>query len=210
MSAEYNATLKSFGLRDYQVVHVMAHMGRGKAASLLALRTLHFVIFVVCLAPMAVLGLPLLIPRWYALRRARLAAASSTVKLEGKDVVATWKVLIALVVIPLMWIGYTAVVCIFGGAWGLQPPWDYEACLSFFFFSPFFFYGAVLAGDRLALVARSLPPLATVVLYPDARWAIVEQRRTLLQAMQALVDEHGWLETHQHIPHERAASDVHR
>lgn len=75
-----------------KVVRVMSHMGRGRAASLLALRTVMLVVFVVCIAPMAVLGLPLFIPRWYATRRARLAVASSSVKLEGKDVLATWKV----------------------------------------------------------------------------------------------------------------------
>lgn len=93
--------------------------------------------------------------------------------------------LIAVVLIPLMWIGYTATVCVFGATWGLSSPWDYEACLLFFFFSPFVFYGAVLAGDHMTLVVRSLAPLATVILYPDARWALVEQRRCLMQAMQA-------------------------
>jgi glycerol-3-phosphate O-acyltransferase/dihydroxyacetone phosphate acyltransferase len=159
-------------------------MGRGRAASLLAFRTLLLIVFIVCIAPMAILGLPLLIPRWYAARRARQAVASSSVKLEGRDVLATWKLMIALVLIPLMWIGYTAVVCAWSPAWGLPAPWDYEAGLLFFFFSPFFFYGAVLAGDRMALVARSLAPLATVILYPEARWALVEQRRELMQAMQ--------------------------
>ncbi len=69
----------------------MAHMGRGRAASLLALRTALLVVFVTCLAPMAVLGLPLLLPRWIASRKARQAVKSSSVKVEGKDVVATWK-----------------------------------------------------------------------------------------------------------------------
>ena len=54
--------------------------------------------------------------------------------------------LIALVLIPFMWVAYTAAVAIFGVSFGLAPPWDYEAALLFFFFIPFFFYGAVRVG----------------------------------------------------------------
>jgi len=192
MAAEYNSTLKSFGLRDYQVVSVMAHMSRGRAASLLALRALLLVVYSICLAPASVLGLPLLLARGVASLKARQAVAQSSVKLKGTDVVATWKLLVALVLVPLMWCGYTAAACILGEA--LPAPWSDEVCLLAFFFLPFLAYGAVLAGDRLLGVARSLPPLLAVVLYPDYRWQIVDQRRALLEAMQALVDEHGWLD----------------
>eukprot|EP00965_Chrysotila_dentata_P043702 1453038-Pleurochrysis_carterae.AAC.1 len=42
-----------------------------------------------------------------------------------------------------------------------------QICLLFFFLSPFVFYVAILAGDRMMLVARSLPPLAIFLLYPS-------------------------------------------
>jgi glycerol-3-phosphate O-acyltransferase/dihydroxyacetone phosphate acyltransferase len=39
--------------------------------------------------------------------KARQAVVKSSVKIHGRDVAATWKVLVALVLLPVLWVTYT-------------------------------------------------------------------------------------------------------
>ena len=60
MSEKYNQALKSFGLRDYQVAHVMMHVGRGTALCKLVYRSLVLSAFLICWLPMTLVWAPLI------------------------------------------------------------------------------------------------------------------------------------------------------
>ena len=195
LTSAYNAALKSYGIRDYQVVHVMGEITRAKAARLLCVRVLLLLVFAMCFLPMYVLGLPLLVlTRTIAMVKANQAVRSSKVKIHGRDVMGTWKVLVALVALPALWVFYTAVTCA-ASFYYFSDPWDLETCLVFFFALPFLFYGAIIAGERTVMIAKSLPVLAMCLLDPKHRWQMVEQRQELMDAMLGLADEQGW-----HVP----------
>ena len=150
----------------------------------------------------AVLFLPLLVcTRSVAACKAAQAVRGSSVKLEGRDVLSTWKIMVSLVAYPALYIVYTAAAFSLGGRY-LPEPWPLEAGLLFFFFFPVVSYGAVKGGENVVRVARSLVPLGTVVLRPSYGHVLVEQRAALTAAMLGLVDEQGWVmpETPPHTP----------
>ncbi|KAJ3207449.1 hypothetical protein HK099_000265 [Clydaea vesicula] len=97
---EYNAMLKSYGIRDHQVKNTS--IGRGTAFVRLLLRLLAGLFLSLILLPGAILNFPIiLITSIISKRKAKEALAASSVKLKGRDVIATWKVLVASVVVPL-------------------------------------------------------------------------------------------------------------
>ena len=57
---------------------------------------------------MTILSLPIVVvARTVAAMKARQAVSKSSVKISGRDVAATWKVLVALGLVPILWFVYT-------------------------------------------------------------------------------------------------------
>ncbi|KAL1508277.1 hypothetical protein AB1Y20_004392 [Prymnesium parvum] len=192
MCNEYNARLKAFGLRDYQVIKVLSSPSLSKAGLLLGWRVMLLVVYVACLLPMGILCLPLtIITRTVAHCKAKQAVLSSSVKIRGHDVSATWKLLVAIVLAPTMWLLYTAAAASLAAA-HLSRPWTVEVPLLVFFFWPVVGYGAILAGERVIFLSRSLPPLLMLLLRPSYAQELLELREGLVLAMQGLVDDNGW------------------
>ena len=81
----------------------------------------------------------LMITRFISRRKADAAVAKSSVKLAGFDVLATWKVLVSLVLSPVMHFLYTFLSYYLIGE---------TAGVAWFFFAPFFAIGSILATER--------------------------------------------------------------
>nr|KAJ3409529.1 hypothetical protein HK105_003068 [Polyrhizophydium stewartii] len=108
MVHDYNSTLKYYGVQDHQVKNT--NISSTKALPLLLYRIAELIVLVSLALPSVILFSPLLIlSRVVSHRKAAEALAGSSVKIAGKDVVTTWKVLTAMVVIPTLWIFYTTV-----------------------------------------------------------------------------------------------------
>ncbi|CAG8548205.1 10698_t:CDS:2, partial [Scutellospora calospora] len=105
----YNQLLKYYGLKDHQV-HKSA-IGGPRAAGLLLYRIMLLTTWSILGLPGFILNLPLvIIARKVSKRKAEEAVRSSSVKIAGRDVLATWKLLVALVVTPLLYSFYTFIV----------------------------------------------------------------------------------------------------
>lgn len=102
----YNQLVKYHGLRDHQVPRMSL-----KSPSILALlmyRILLLIIWGLLAFPGAILNLPVVIvAKVISAKKARKALQGSTVKIAGRDVLATWKILIGLVLLPTMYGIYT-------------------------------------------------------------------------------------------------------
>ncbi|CAG8789105.1 7172_t:CDS:2, partial [Gigaspora rosea] len=86
----YNKLLKYYGLKDHQVN--TSNIGGPRAAGLLLYRIM-------------------VLTSWKLVKKkAEEAVRSSSVKIAGRDVLATWKLLVALVVTPLLYSFYTFIV----------------------------------------------------------------------------------------------------
>ncbi|KAJ3254118.1 hypothetical protein HK103_007506 [Boothiomyces macroporosus] len=104
--SEYNRMLKFYGVKDHQVKNTSIKVSR--AIYLVVLRLLQFIALIVLSAPMLILAWPLIfLTRKVSHERAATALAGSKVKISGRDVVSTWKLLTGLVVTPLLWFTYS-------------------------------------------------------------------------------------------------------
>lgn len=102
----YNGMLKMYGVKDHQVKHTS--ISPPKALLLLMYRIIQFFVLFTFAAPMLILGSPLLYLA-HSVSKLKMieAKAGSSVKIQGKDVVTTWKLLTSLAVIPVLWLGYS-------------------------------------------------------------------------------------------------------
>ena len=194
LTAEYNNKLKSLLLRDYQVANVLRHMTRGKALCLFLGRFIMLLAAFILWLPMTLLSLPLLVlTRLVSATKAKQAVAKSSVKIHGNDVAATWKVLVALILAPVLWITYTSLSGTLAAYAGLDAAWEQETRLLTFFLLPLLAYAFILLSEQMLAIVRSLLPLLVIAGSPAKAQELIEQRHQLQLAMRTLVDdEFGW------------------
>ena len=102
----YNGHLKQLGLRDHHVDR--ANRSRLRSLALLLYRLCLVLFWSGCALPGAVLNAPItLLAKFVSKRKAKEALAASQVKVYGRDVLATWKVLVSLGVTPVLYVTYT-------------------------------------------------------------------------------------------------------
>ncbi|KAJ3270588.1 hypothetical protein HDV01_007684 [Terramyces sp. JEL0728] len=110
--SEYNRMLKFYGVKDHQVKNTSIKVSR--AIYLIVLRSLQFIALIVLSAPTLILAWPLIfLTRKVSHERAATALAGSKVKISGKDVVSTWKLLTGIAVTPLLWFAYSFLAFIY-------------------------------------------------------------------------------------------------
>ncbi|KAL7747782.1 Glycerol-3-phosphate/dihydroxyacetone phosphate acyltransferase [Sorochytrium milnesiophthora] len=170
----YNQLLKIYGLQDHQVERTA--IGGFRALSLLLIR-------LVLLALMGALALPgtlVNVPIAYlattiSKQKAKEALAASTVKVEGRDVLATWKLIVMLVSIPVIYIGYTLLTWALLLLLGVQKPWTWLGPLLVFMGLPTMSLVALRYGEVGSDIYKSLPPLFFSVL--PTRWSSSQNLR---------------------------------
>ena len=119
------------------------------------------------------------------------AKAGSKVKILGKDVVSTWKLLTALVVVPFLWIGYSVLV------YGISLALSSKAAalrnmVIFFAIYPVLGYATIILGDRGIDIAKSIPPLlVSLGNTVSSSEPLRECRRKLQISLRGLVEEFG-------------------
>ncbi|CAG8976128.1 hypothetical protein HYALB_00002409 [Hymenoscyphus albidus] len=102
----YNKQLRYMNIRDHQVEY--AKKSIPKALLLLFYRLGKISVLSVGVLPGLVLFAPVFVAsKIISIRKSREALAASTVKLQGRDVMATWKLLVALAFAPILYNFYT-------------------------------------------------------------------------------------------------------
>jgi glycerol-3-phosphate O-acyltransferase/dihydroxyacetone phosphate acyltransferase len=181
---QYTEKLKAYGLPDYVVAKRLQISEPITVASLLAYRCLLlFCWFVICV-PSGLLALPnFVVVRLVARKQAAEAVKKSSVKKKGRDVMATWKVLVAMVFWPLLHLVYTSLVYVLYGE---------VRAVVFFFFMPFVSYLGLKAQENFMRLFRSIKPLALMLNNPKLAEELVELRETCREKVVHVVDEVGW------------------
>lgn len=104
---EYNKILAHFRLCDHQVRTFQ--LSRFEAAWRFASQLCLLLVYGVTLLPAIVLNLPvILLIDFLSKRKARKAVATSAVKIKGRDVLATWKLMVGFVLFPSLYLLYCA------------------------------------------------------------------------------------------------------
>ncbi|KAL4808345.1 hypothetical protein BDV18DRAFT_151379 [Aspergillus unguis] len=106
--ADYNKQLRFLGIRDHQVEY--AKFSFVKVIATLIYRLGKLALLTVGTLPGLLLFTPVFITtKMISIKKSQEALAASSVKLQGRDVIATWKLLVALAFAPALYAFYTVV-----------------------------------------------------------------------------------------------------
>lgn len=185
----YNKELLSLNIRDHQVEKV-AKLPTMQVIGMLVWRLLKLI----TLSLMTLPGLTLFAPVFLAgklisIKKSKEALAASTVKVNARDVMATWKLLVALGLAPTLYWIYTLILLYYtykNRFFGLVPtamPLWLVFIVGYATFSGMS-YAALRIGEVGMDVAKSLLPLV-VALSPASgnQLAALRERRIKLSAM---------------------------
>lgn len=108
---DYNRQLKYLNLRDHQVEY--AKLSYAKVIFLLLGRIIKLAALSIGVLPGLILFAPVFIAsKLISIKKSREALAASTVKIQARDVIATWKLLVAMAFAPLLYTLYTVFLVI--------------------------------------------------------------------------------------------------
>lgn len=122
---DYNSQLRYLNLKDHQVQY--ARMSILKVLLLFVYRSAKLAVLFVCTVPGLLMFAPVFVAtKIISRRKAKTALAGSTVKVRGRDVMATWKILVALGLAPTLYHAYS--IAVVAKVWhdrlgGRVPPW---------------------------------------------------------------------------------------
>lgn len=159
---KYNRRLQDLGIRDHQVE--AATRKSWKSAGLLLYRVWLLVIWGLLALPGAMLHLPVfLTAKYISHKKAKEALANSTVKIKARDVIGSWKVLVSLALIPLLYLYYviltTYIATTYGDQIGLNDFLIRWSPLFALLSLPYLGISALKFGEVGMDIYKSLPPL---------------------------------------------------
>ncbi|KAJ2734421.1 Glycerol-3-phosphate/dihydroxyacetone phosphate acyltransferase [Coemansia sp. BCRC 34962] len=197
---DYNLQLRYYGIRDHQVETM--RIGRTEAGALFVWRLLWLLIMGLVALPGTVLNLPVFIVTGVVSKsKARAALAASTVKVRARDVIATWKILIALGLVPLLYTTYSILAVLFVRR---APSWAANMAAGFddwsssriylwsWALAAFMSYTALVFGEQAVDIVKSVRPLfLTLILGEEHTELLARQREELSDDITDLVNELG-------------------
>ncbi|PPR03776.1 hypothetical protein CVT24_007494 [Panaeolus cyanescens] len=155
---KYNRLVRDLGLRDHQVPR--AQKAGWKTLGLLTYRVFLLAVWTILALPGTILNGPMFIlASIISRKKAKEALAASVVKIAGRDVLATWKVLIALGVTPVLYAFYAVVATVIAVRAKAPLRWRIWTPFLVSFALPFMNYAALKFGEAGMDVLKSLPPL---------------------------------------------------
>ncbi|KAH8915522.1 hypothetical protein BT69DRAFT_1356523 [Atractiella rhizophila] len=182
----YNKELAYMGLKDHQVES--ANRPAWKSLVLLLYRTGLLTVWGVLALPGVVLNAPMFIAaKVISHRKAKEALAASTVKLEGRDVLATWKVLVSLGIAPPLYGTYVAIATYIAFRYNWPLRWKIWTPILTILALPTVGYSALKFGEVGMDIYKSLAPL-TVSLMPGNS-SRLQKLREMRRALQFEVNE---------------------
>ncbi|KAI9884197.1 MAG: hypothetical protein M1823_004013 [Watsoniomyces obsoletus] len=177
---DYNTQLRLLNLRDHQVEY--AKFSIVKVVLTLIYRLGKLAILAIGTLP----GLGLFAPVFVAskiisIKKSREALAASTVKIQGRDVMATWKLLVALAFAPLLYTFYGVCFTFFAyrnRIWGMLPDWLplWIFIVAEIIIFPSITFAALRFGEVGMDIFKSLRPLV-LSLNPSSANTLVRLRR---------------------------------
>lgn len=193
----YNKQLFELNIRDHQVSY--ARLPTHKILITLIYRVLKVAVFSLSAIPGVILFSPVFICGKIISRyKAKEALAASTVKVKARDVVATWKILVALALAPLLLVIYTIILTIWtyhNRVNGWMPDWIslWQVPIFGLFFFPAICFAALRFGEIGMDIVKSLRPLL-LSLNPTSSNVLVKlrkKREELQERINEIINELG-------------------
>lgn len=184
---DYNKQLWLLGVRDHQVEY--AKFSVPKVVFTLIYRLGKLAVLSIGTLPGLVLFAPVFIAsKIISIKKSKEALAASTVKLQGNDVLATWKLLVAMALAPSLYAFYTTILTYWtyrNRVQGYIPNWVplWMIVVFGFIFFPAITFAALRIGETGMDIVKSLKPLV-LSLNPTSANTLVKlrEKRTKLSA----------------------------
>lgn len=184
---DYNTQLRYLNIRDHQVQY--ARMSWPKVVVTFFYRLGKLLLLSAGVLPGLVLFAPVFIAtKIISIRKAKSALAASTVKIQGKDVMATWKLLVSMAFAPVLYNLYSTLLAIKiyqDRLWGHVPDWVpiWAVFFAGWIFFPAITYAALRFGEVGMDIVKSLRPLILCI-NPSSSYNIeqLRDRRAKLSA----------------------------
>lgn len=163
----YNAQILALGVRDHQVQY--ARVSGVTCFFLFWYRLLKLCVLSIFVVPGTILfGLVFLTCKVYSKHKARQALAESNVKVQARDVLATWKLLVAMAVTPLIYTYYVVLITwlySYNRVFGFLPDGMRKRYLiiSQMMIYPTVTYAALRFGEVAMDILKSLGPLVKMM-----------------------------------------------
>ncbi|KAK4232473.1 glycerol-3-phosphate O-acyltransferase 1 [Podospora fimiseda] len=195
---EYNKQLRYLNIRDHQVQ--VARFSWAQVVRLFVSRVALLTVISVGMLPGLILFSPVFIAcKYISHKKAKEALAASTVKIQGKDVIATWKLLVALGFAPCLYNVYATTFTWKAGSIlpMLLPSFLATYVLEKFHWSLIYFaawafcigitFAALRFGEVGMDIAKSLRPLALCI-NPSSSYNIAQLRERRAQLSAQVTD----------------------
>ncbi|PKS11491.1 hypothetical protein jhhlp_003255 [Lomentospora prolificans] len=187
----YNRQLRYLNLRDHQVEYAKRSVP-GVIFTLL-FRVAKLALLLIGVLPGLVLFAPVFIAtKTISRKKAKEALAGSTVKIQGKDVMATWKVLVSMAFAPTLYHFYSIVVTFKAyqdRIWGIVPQWAplWLVYVTSFIVMIAITFGALRFGEVGMDIFKSLRPLV-LCLVPSSEYSIYQLRERRAELSRRVTD----------------------
>ncbi|KAH7916054.1 hypothetical protein BJ138DRAFT_1169567 [Hygrophoropsis aurantiaca] len=166
---KYNRLLRDLGLRDHQVPR--AKKASWKTLGLLIYRLGLLIVWTLLALPGTILHGPMFILASIISRqKAKEALAASVVKVAGRDVLATWKILISLGIAPVLYALYATLATFIAIKANFPNQTIHWTPFIVIFSLPFMNYAALKFGEAGMDVLKSLRPLIVALVPGQQRY----------------------------------------
>jgi len=188
----YNQTLKYFGIRDHQVEKTST--AALHAAKTLVVRVIELLLLASIGLPVTILNSPIILLAIYISQiKQKEALANSSVKIAARDVLATWKILVAIVLAPLLFGLYSIIL-----TYALHVHYPqfhigklFLIGLASWIAQPIVYFTVLRLTENGIDIYRSLGPVFLAVSDPDAAEGLRVMRTKLSEDITSFVDEAG-------------------
>ncbi|GAB5359032.1 hypothetical protein AAMO2058_000509600 [Amorphochlora amoebiformis] len=188
---EYRTMLKDYAISDYRVSMVETAgddqvnvLGGNFLIGLIIYRSIILLVYFCAAIPGSVAAAPyFLVSNYISSQKAKEAAAKSSVKIAGRDLIATWKLIISMGLVPALHFFYTFLFWAFFGE---------TAAIVYFFFMPFISLLTVLSSEMSMKLWSSLKPLTIALASKETGLTLVAKRREVAAEVLKVVKEYEW------------------
>lgn len=174
--SQYSNSLKAYGLTDVQVADPTPFDFK-HASFILFLRSVFSFVILILALPCLLINAPIgLFVRWYSNKQAKIALSKSSVKLTGRDVIASNKIILSVLLVPLIYVIYSILVGLFFG---------WIVGLGFLVILPFATAISIKFLENAYLIWKASVPVLFSLIKSDYRSNYLElkQQRTRLQTI---------------------------
>lgn len=182
---KYNAHLRHYNLPDHLVE--TAKVNFCKNLTLLIFRLFRITISLILALPGLIMFSPVfLLSSKISNDKRKKALANSTVKIKANDVIATWKILIAMGFAPLLYILWSVLITFYFRKYNMSKilifTLSYFGCV-------IVTYSALIVGDIGMDILKSIKPLYTSIVSPNGFKELQRERRALTVKIVNMVNQ---------------------